>query len=167
MKNDDSVTSSLSRRGLLGQVVGAAGLLSALEATGPANAQAPAAGGGRGGPRVRDSFDFGWKFSKGDAPGAQRPAFADASWKDVDLPHDFSIEGPFSQDAPAKGQGGFLPTGVGWYRKHFTAPESYRGRKVSVEFDGVYQLSEVWINGQSLGKRPLAISVFPTTLVRT
>jgi beta-galactosidase len=154
MKNEDGVKDSLTRRGLLGRAVGAAGILSALESTGQVDAQAPPAGGGRGGPRVRDSFDFGWKFFKGDAQGAQQPDFVDASWKDVDLPHDFSIEGPFSQDAPAKGQGGFLPAGVGWYRKHFNVPESYRGRKVSVEFDGVYQLSEVWINGQYLGKRP-------------
>ena len=160
MKNENEATNSLSRRSLLGQAVGAAGILSALESTGQANAQAPPAGGGRGGARVRDSFDFGWKFFKGDAQGAQQPDFADASWKDVDLPHDFSIEGPFSQDAPARGQGGFLPTGVGWYRKHFNTPESYRGRKVVVEFDGVYQLSEVWINGQYLGKRPYGYSSF-------
>jgi beta-galactosidase len=160
MKNENEATNSLTRRSLLGQAVGAAGILSALESTGQANAQAPPAGGGRGGARIRDSFDFGWKFFKGDAQGAQQPDFADASWKDVDLPHDFSIEGPFSQDAPAKGQGGFLPTGVGWYRKHFNIPESYRGRKVSVEFDGVYQLSEVWINGQYLGKRPYGYSSF-------
>ena len=153
MKNEDRVTGSLSRRGLLGQVVGA-GLLSAWESTGQANAQAPPVGSGRGGPRVRDSFDFGWKFFKGDAPGAQQPGFADANWKDVELPHDFSIEGPFSENAPARGQGGFLPTGAGWYRKHFSVPESYRDRKVGVEFDGVYQLSEVWINGEYLGKRP-------------
>jgi beta-galactosidase len=153
MKNANGTMDSLTRRSLLGQAVGAAGILSALEATGQANAQTAPAGGGRG-PRVRDSFDFGWKFLKGDAPGAQQPDFADANWKDVDLPHDFSIEGPFSENAPAKGQGGFLPTGVGWYRKHFSIPESYRDRKVSVEFDGVYQLSEVWINGRSLGQRP-------------
>ena len=104
MKNDNEATNSLSRRRLLGQAVGAAGILSALESTGQVNAQAPPAGGGRGGPRVRDSFDFGWKFFKGDAPGAQQTDFADASWKDVDLPHDFSIEGPFSQDAPARGK---------------------------------------------------------------
>jgi len=137
MKNDNEATNSLSRRSLLGQAVGAAGILSALESAGQANAQAPPAAAARGGARVRDSFDFGWKFLKGDAPGAQQPDFADANWKDVDLPHDFSIEGPFSQDAPARGQGGFLPTGVGWYRKHFNIPESYRGRKVSAEFDGV------------------------------
>ena len=117
MKNEKDFP---TRRSLLEQAVGAVGIVSVL-----AQAQ-----GGRGGPRVRDSFDFGWKFFKGDAPGAQQPDFADASWKDVDLPHDCSIEGPFSENAPARGQGGFLPTGIGWYRKHFNVPESYSGRKV-------------------------------------
>ena len=153
MKDEKGTKDFLSRRSLLGHAVGAAGILSALGSPSQANAQAPPARGGMGG-RIRDSFDFGWKFLNGDAPGAQQPSFPDASWKAVDLPHDFSIEGPFSENAPARGQGGFLPTGIGWYRKHFNIPESYRGRKVSIEFDGVYQLSEVWINGQSLGKRP-------------
>ena len=159
MKNEDELKDSLSRRSLLGRAVGAAGILPALGSASQANAQAqapPAAAAaprGPGGGRVRSSFDFGWKFFKGDAPGAQQPAFADASWKDVDLPHDWSIEGPFSEKAPA-GRSGWLPTGVGWYRKRFNVPESYNGRKVSIEFDGVYQLSEVWINGQYLGKRP-------------
>jgi beta-galactosidase len=155
MKNESALADSLSRRSLLGQAAGAAGVLSALRSTGQANAQtpapAPAARGGMGG-RVRNSFDFGWKFFKGDAPGAQQPNFADANWRDVDLPHDWSIEGPFSEPAVARGPS--LPMGIGWYRKHFNVPESYSGRKVSIQFDGVYQLSEVWINGQYLGKRP-------------
>ena len=163
MENENGKTDSLSRRSLLGRAVGAAGILPALVATGQANAQAapaaaqappPAASRGGGGGARRATFDFGWKFFKGDAQGAQQPDFADASWKDVDLPHDWGIEGPVSETAPARGQGGYLPTGIGWYRKRFNAPESYNGRKVSIEFDGVYQLSEVWINGQYLGKRP-------------
>jgi beta-galactosidase len=132
--------------GLVGQVVGVAGVLSAW-----ANAQAPPARGGMGG-RVRDSFDFGWKFFMGDAPGAQQPNFADTSWKEVDLPHDWSIEGRITE--PGVARTASLPMGIGWYRKHFNVPASYNGRKVSIQFDGVYQLSEVWINGQYLGKRP-------------
>ena len=149
MNNKNGVTGSLSRRSLLGHAVGAAGILSAVESTSQASAPAPPAGAGR----VRASFDFGWTFFKGDAPGAQQPGFGDAKWQDVDLPHDFSIEGPFSADTPSR-EGGYLPTGIGWYRKRFSIPETYRDRKVSIEFDGVYQLSEVWINGQYLGKRP-------------
>ena len=149
MKNEFGLTNSLSRRSLLGTAVGAAGMLPALGSTEQANAQTRPAGGGR----VRESFDFGWRFFKGDAPGAQQPAFADASWLAVDLPHDFSIEGPFSATTVSR-EGGYLPTGIGWYRKRFNIPASDRGRKVVIEFDGVYQLGEVWINGQYLGKRP-------------
>ena len=152
MKNESGLSDSFSRRSLLGQAVGAAGILSALGSTGQANPQAPPAGG-RKGPRARDSFDFGWKFFKGDAPGAQQPAFADSGWRNLDLPHDWSVEGPF-RESPGSATFAHLPTGIGWYRKRFSVPDSYRDKKVAVEFDGVYQNSEVWINGQYLGKRP-------------
>jgi beta-galactosidase len=152
MKNESGLTDSLSRRSLLGHAVGVAGIIAALGSTGQADAQIQPPGDS-GAARVRDSFDFGWKFFKGDAPGAQQPNFADANWKGVDLPHDWSIEGPFSEQ-PGSVSSAHLPTGIGWYRKRFSLTESYRDRKVVIEFDGVYQLSEVWINGQYLGKRP-------------
>jgi len=103
--------------------------------------------------RIRTPFDFGWKFLKGDAPGAQVPDFTDQAWRDVDLPHDWSIEGPFTEQ-PDSWTWAHLPTGIGWYRKRFIIPVSYQDKKVVVEFDGVYQNSEVWINGQYLGKQP-------------
>jgi len=143
----------IGRRDLLEQVVGAAGLAAALASVDAARAQSQPAGGERR-VRVRDSFDFGWKFFRGDAPGAQQPDFADAAWKSLDLPHDWSIEGPFGEKEPAAGPGGYLPTGIGWYRKRFRLAESDRDRRVVIEFDGVYQNGEVWINGQYLGKRP-------------
>ena len=103
--------------------------------------------------RLKDSFDFDWKFLKGDFPGAQQPDYDDASWKDLDLPHDWSIGGPFSE-YPGSSTSAHLPMGIGWYRKRFSIPEEYKDKIVTVEFDGVYQNSEVWINGQYLGKRP-------------
>ena len=105
-------------------------------------------------PRTRESFDFGWKFQRGDAPGAQAMNVADAGWRDVDLPHDWSIEGPFDEKESSSGPGAYLPTGIGWYRKSFHISETDRDRIVLLEFDGVYQNSEVWINGQYLGRRP-------------
>jgi beta-galactosidase len=110
--------------------------------------------------RSRESFDFGWKFLKGDTPGAQMPNFADATWRDVDLPHDWSIEGPVEENEPSGGNGAYLPTGIGWYRKRFRLPATDRGRIVLLEFDGVYQNSEVWINGQYLGLRPYGFVPF-------
>ena len=115
---------------------------------------------GKTAPRSRDSFDFGWKFLEGDAAGAQMPGFADAGWRDVDLPHDWSIEGPVDQNAPSSGSGAYLPTGVGWYRKKFRVPAEDRDRVAVLEFDGVYQNSEVWINGQYLGLRPYGFVPF-------
>ena len=105
-------------------------------------------------PERRANFDAGWKFFNGDAPGADAPAFQDGAWTTLNLPHDWSIEGAISQDNPAKGQGAYLPTGIGWYRKQFTLPAAAAGKRVSIEFDGVYQRSEVWINGKPLGMRP-------------
>jgi beta-galactosidase len=104
--------------------------------------------------RQRLTADFDWRFFKGDATGADNPAFDDASWRKLDLPHDWSIEGPYDQSEPTGGGGGYLPTGIGWYRRTFVAPEVWRGKIVSVEFDGVYMNSDVWLNGQLLGHRP-------------
>ena len=65
-------------------------------------------------------FDAGWLFNRGDAAGADKPAFADSAWRQLDLPHDWSIEGPVAQSNPSGFRDGFFPTGIGWYRKHFT-----------------------------------------------
>jgi beta-galactosidase len=146
---------SITRRGLLSQALGVAALGSALDSGSQLAAQSP-----KTPPRIRDSFDFGWKFQKGDATDASQAGFNDAKWRSLDLPHDWSIEGPFAQSEPSGGPGGYAPTGIGWYRKHFRLPPSYQGRHVSIELDGVYQNSEVWINGQYLGKRPFGYISF-------
>ncbi|MGA2798572.1 MAG: glycoside hydrolase family 2, partial [Thermoguttaceae bacterium] len=70
--------------------------------------------------RITSSFDQDWRFLKADAPGAETPDFDDSAWRTLNLPHDWSIEGPFDEKNPTGGAGGFLPAGVGWYRKHFT-----------------------------------------------
>ena len=100
------------------------------------------------------SFDSGWKFYLGDAPGASDPSFNDASWRTLDLPHDWSIELPFDSTSPTGTGGGALRGGMGWYRKTFTLPPSSKSKNVFIDFDGVYMNSEVWINGHSLGVRP-------------
>src|SRR5271154_879703 len=111
-------------------------------------------------PERRANFDDQWKFLLGDDTGANSASFDDRTWRTLDLPHDWSIEGAFSEAAPAKGNGGYLPTGIGWYRKSFTLPAMAAGKRVVLEFDGVYQRSEVWINGVSLGMRPYGFSSF-------
>lgn len=110
--------------------------------------------------RVIENFDAGWKFKLGDIPAASRPSYNDRSWRSLDLPHDWSIEGENLEDAPSSGRGGYFPTGIGWYRKDFDVPGYSRDRLYSVEFDGVYMNSEVWINGHYLGKWPYGYSSF-------
>jgi beta-galactosidase len=104
--------------------------------------------------RIITSFDNDWQFHRGDVEGAEQAEFNDAEWQAVDVPHDWAIAGPFAENAPARGEGGFLPTGVGWYRKSFTLPADHKGKRVVIEFDGVMANSDVWINGQHLGHRP-------------
>jgi hypothetical protein len=88
-------------------------------------------------------FTEAWQFQKDDTTG---------QWRNISLPHDWSIEGPFSNQW-ASGTG-FLPGGIGWYRKSFSLHGTTPGDKVFIYFDGVYKNSEVYLNGQLLGKRP-------------
>jgi beta-galactosidase len=110
--------------------------------------------------RQTQNFDHAWRFHLGDVAGAQATSFDDAGWRTLDVPHDWSIEGEFSEQNPAGVGGGALPGGVGWYRKTFSVATADTGKVVFVEFDGVYRNSEVWINGQYLGKRPYGYSSF-------
>jgi len=110
--------------------------------------------------RARVNFDFNWKFSKGDIPGAENTTFDDADWKNINIPHDWSIEGPFGKDNPSGRSGGYLPGGIGWYRKSFDLFQKYRGKKIFIEFDGVYMNSNIWINGHHLGNHPYGYTSF-------
>ncbi|WP_225872513.1 glycoside hydrolase family 2 TIM barrel-domain containing protein [Pedobacter polaris] len=105
-------------------------------------------------PRSRISFNKDWKFFLGDEPNAKSTTYNDTKWRKLTLPHDWSIEGKFDEKNPAKPEGGGLPTGIGWYRKDFIAPANFKNRITTIEFDGVYKNSEVWLNGHFVGKRP-------------
>jgi beta-galactosidase len=99
-------------------------------------------------------FDQNWTFNLGDVPNGQNVDFNDASWRKLNLPHDWSIEGEFKKENLATVEGGALPGGIGWYRKTFTIPQTDKGKLIYIAFDGVYQKSDVWINGHHLGYRP-------------
>ncbi|MRX46681.1 glycoside hydrolase family 2 TIM barrel-domain containing protein [Pedobacter puniceum] len=105
-------------------------------------------------PRTQINFNYDWKFKLGDEPEAKNIAFNDDAWRKLNLPHDWSIEADFAKEHPATNQGGALPGGIAWYRKTFKTPANTQNKSVSIQFDGVYQYSEVWINGVFLGKRP-------------
>lgn len=104
--------------------------------------------------RIVEDFNKNWNFKLGDYPTAIQPNFNTADWRTFQLPHDWSIEGAFNKDNPTKQAQAFLPAGKGWYRKTFILPEDWKNKNVSIEFDGVFKNSEVFINGHSLGIRP-------------
>ncbi|MBN2426218.1 MAG: beta galactosidase jelly roll domain-containing protein, partial [Calditrichaceae bacterium] len=105
-------------------------------------------------------FDYNWKFYLGDAPTASANDFNDTDWRDLDLPHDWSIEGKINPENPMGGAGGYFSAGVGWYRKNFDVPNVWKGKRVSINFDGVYMNSEVFINGKTLGVHPYGYTSF-------
>ncbi|MFP4541735.1 MAG: sugar-binding domain-containing protein, partial [Opitutales bacterium] len=133
-------------------------------------------------PRERLSLNDGWRFALGHAndPGSDfghatgyfsylaktgfgdgpaHPSFEDRWWRTVDLPHDWAVELPFHRDASYshgyKALGpGFPENSVGWYRKHFQIPAEDLGRRVHLEFDGIYRDAAVFVNGFFLGQEP-------------
>ena len=110
--------------------------------------------------RIIQNFGKDWKFNLGDVPGAEAAGFNDSGWRTLNIPHDWSIEGEFSDKNLATPGGGALPGGIGWYRKTFNLQENEDDKLVFIDFDGVYQNSEVWINGHSVGKRFYGYSSF-------
>lgn len=104
-------------------------------------------------------FNSNWSFNLSDVKEATTANFDDSKWRTLDLPHDWSVEGIYSPDKASCT--GYLPGGIGWYRKTFTVPESQKDKRVYIYFEGVYNHSEVFINGIPVGKRPpAAISFF-------
>ncbi len=105
-------------------------------------------------------FDYGWKFLLGAPPTASSSHFDDSNWRNLDLPHDWSIEGKIDPKNPTGGGGGYFPAGIGWYRKKFNVPPAWKGKLVSIYFEGVYMNSEVFLNGKSLGVHPYGYTPF-------
>ncbi|MBB5685975.1 glycoside hydrolase family 2 TIM barrel-domain containing protein [Sphingobium boeckii] len=107
-------------------------------------------------------FDSDWRFLRSAGEGFEAPDLDDKAWRSVDLPHDWSIEdvpgeasprqvGPFTRDSVGGAATGFTVGGEGWYRKHFRLAALPADCRVEIEFDGVYMLSDVWLNGKNLG----------------
>jgi beta-galactosidase len=111
-------------------------------------------------PRQQLVADYDWKFLLGDPAGAEARSFSDSAWRTVDLPHDWSIEGVPNEKNPTGAGGGYFPAGVGWYRKTFTALMAWKGKQVSVEFEGVASNATVYLNGKKLGVHPYAYTSF-------
>lgn len=110
--------------------------------------------------REKINFDKGWKFALADSAQMSKVQYDDSSWRTLNVPHDWAIEGDFSASAPSGNSGGALPGGVGWYRKSFEVDAADKGKQFYIDFDGVYMNATVWINGTILGNRPYGYSSF-------
>ena len=111
--------------------------------------------------RDRQNFDRDWHFVLADSAVMATAGYNDAHWRQLDLPHDWAIEGDFYAGNPSGAGGGALPGGVGWYRKHFMLPQSDSAQhRWFLEFDGVYMNATVYVNGQKVGNRPYGYSSF-------
>ena len=113
--------------------------------------------------RQRQNFDADWLFVLADSVQMAEVNYNDASWRRLDVPHDWAIEGDFYAGNPSGAGGGALPGGIGWYRKHFNLGDcetNMKETKFFLEFDGVYMNSTVYVNGQKVGYRPYGYSSF-------
>ena len=110
--------------------------------------------------RERQCFDKDWRFLLGDSAIMAKADFDDSSWRQLDVPHDWAIEGDFYVGNPSGAGGGALPGGIGWYRKSFTVDSEPSAVNYYIEFDGVYMNSTVYVNGEKVGNRPYGYSSF-------
>jgi beta-galactosidase len=120
--------------------------------------------------RQEELFDDNWKFHLGDIKDAEKPTFNDKSWRNIDIPHDWSIEklsgqepgkvvGPFSKESIGTTATGYTVGGTGWYRKTFTLGKN-KFYSTLINFDGVYMNCEVWVNGKKVGWHPYGYTAF-------
>lgn len=100
------------------------------------------------------TFDFNknWKFSLKNFKDAMEKNFDDTSWEKLNLPHDWSIEQDFTNDVSS--EIGHLPGGIGWYRKSFILPKNLEGKRINIDFDGIYMDSYIYVNGKLVGNYP-------------
>lgn len=111
-------------------------------------------------------FDDDWRFQRGGAQGAEATDFDDSRWRRLDLPHDWSIEDqegkktPFAPAAISQVSGGFTVGGTGWYRKTFDITQGHKGKRIVIQFDGIYMNAAVWLNGRFVGEHPYGYTSF-------
>lgn len=110
--------------------------------------------------RERDLFDKEWKFHLGDIEQAFLENYDDSGWRTLTVPHDWSIEGRFDEDADTGGAGAYLPAGIGWYRKTLVLDRTDLDKRIFIEFGGIMSNSTVFVNGNCVGNRPYGYSSF-------
>ncbi|MBQ0073478.1 MAG: DUF4982 domain-containing protein, partial [Prevotella sp.] len=101
--------------------------------------------------RTEKTWNSGWRFCQQDVKEAKEVSYNDKAWRTVSIPHDWSMESDFKRENTMGNEGGYLPAGIGWYRKVLNMPKEWQGKIVKLVFDGVYQDSKVYVNDDSVG----------------
>lgn len=115
--------------------------------------------------REKTCVNLHWKYHKGEAMGAEAPAFDDGKWADVNLPHDAAIYGAFERQGEGRSpRNGFRPLAQGWYRRHIGYDEGWRGKRVLIEFEGVYRDAKVYANGEKVAEDVLLTAGKPARI---
>ena len=109
-------------------------------------------------------FNFGWRFRLGNPEGAERTDYDDSDWRTLDLPHDYQFEQPWAENEN-KGRG-FKRMCEGWYRKTFNVPESLKGRRVLLDFEGVMYVSDVYVNGKKVASNEYGYTGFEADITK-
>lgn len=104
--------------------------------------------------RTKYNFNSGWKLLMGDPTGAGEPGFDDSAWQEITLPH------AWNEDAAFRVSIHDLPTGIAWYRKRFKLPAGSGDEKVFLEFEGIRQGGEFWLNGNFIGRHENGVMAF-------
>ncbi len=116
--------------------------------------------------RSKFLFNFNWLFHYGDLENGEAPGWDDSEWRNLDLPHDWSIEDLPGQDSPFDSTAingismGYLKGGTSWYRKNFHVPKKLNSKRISIIFEGIYMNADVWLNGKHLGNHPYGYTSF-------
>ena len=109
---------------------------------------------------ARQLLDSDWLFTQTDSLDFASPAKDTSSWQQISLPHDWSVLHDFDLEEPSGNDGGYLPTGKGWYRKTITVPADMAGKPHDIYFEGAYMDSEVFLNGTRIGGHPYGYTSF-------
>jgi len=121
-----------------------------------------------GGVSQKNLLDVGWKFHRGEVADeslAIAPDVNEKLWEPVNLPHDYVLDGTY--DSKLDRSHGYLPLMPAWYRKHLFIPESFQGKSLELQFDGIFRDSQIWLNGQLIGKHASGYSGFNLDISKT
>ena len=110
--------------------------------------------------RYSFKINEGWYFTLGDHNQYSRAEYDHSTWRSLNIPHDWGVEGTYDTIYGTDWQSGYLPGGIGWYRKELMIKENPKNRNIELQFDGIYMNSKIYINGNLIGNQRYGYTSF-------